>query len=84
MSTSQKIFFAHVRRIENRYEIFGNKFLIHGYSLQVEFYLVGIGVEVRNIDVVKGSNLYSGECEMKNTEEINLNCKAFELYSGGN
>jgi hypothetical protein len=46
--------------------------------------LEGISIEVTNSDVVKGSNHYRGECEMRNTEEINLNCKAFELYSEGN
>ena len=39
---------------------------------------------MRNGDVVKGITHYSGESEMKNTEEINLNCKDFELYSEGN
>lgn len=46
--------------------------------------MLGTGVEERNGDVVKGGNHYSGECEMKNIEEINLNCKALELYSEGN
>ena len=46
--------------------------------------MVGIGVEVRNSEVFKRSNHYRGECEMKNTDEINLNSKAFELYSEGN
>ena len=40
-------------------------------------------VGVSNYFMFKRSNHYSGEFGMKNTEEINLNCKAFDLYSEG-